>query len=94
MVDRQWVLKIANLARLQLKEEEIEVFQKQLGDILSFIDQLKELDTENVEPYIQKAKATPMREDEPRLSLDREKALMNAPEKDNEFFIVPRVVEV
>ncbi|HID65822.1 MAG TPA: aspartyl/glutamyl-tRNA amidotransferase subunit C, partial [Aquificaceae bacterium] len=43
---------------------------------------------------IQKAKATPMREDEPRLSLDREKALMNAPEKDNEFFIVPRVVEV
>ena len=94
MVDRQWVLKIANLARLQLKEEEIEVFQKQLGDILSFIDQLKELDTENVEPYTQKAKTTPMREDEPRPSLDREKALMNAPEKDGEFFIVPRVVEV
>ena len=94
MVDRQWVLKIANLARLQLKEEEIEVFQEQLGDILSFIDQLKELDTENVEPYTQKAKTTPMRKDEPRPSLDREKALMNAPEKDGEFFIVPRVVEV
>ncbi|RUM30057.1 MAG: Asp-tRNA(Asn)/Glu-tRNA(Gln) amidotransferase GatCAB subunit C [Aquifex sp.] len=94
MVDREWVLKIANLARLELKEEEIEVFQKQLGDILSFIDQLKELDTENVEPYIQTIETTPMRDDEPRPSLDREKALMNAPEKDDGFFIVPRVVEV
>jgi len=94
MVNREWVLKIAGLARLELKEEEIEVFQKQLGDILSFIDRLKELDTENVEPYIQIIETTPMRNDEARPSLDRDKALMNAPEKDNEFFIVPRVVEV
>ncbi|AAC07874.1 Asp-tRNA(Asn)/Glu-tRNA(Gln) amidotransferase subunit GatC [Aquifex aeolicus] len=94
MVDREWVLKIAKLARLELKEEEIEVFQKQLSDILDFIDQLKELDTENVEPYIQEFEETPMREDEPHPSLDREKALMNAPERKDGFFVVPRVVEV
>jgi len=94
MVDREWVLRIAKLARLELKEEEIETFQKQLSDILNFIDQLKELDTENVEPYIQEFKETSMREDEPRPSLDREKALMNAPERKDGFFVVPRVVEV
>jgi len=94
MVDREWVLKIAYLARLKLREEEIELFQKQLGDILSFIDKLKELDTENVEPYIQEFKETPMRDDDPRPSLDREKALMNAPEREDGFFVVPRVVEV
>ncbi len=94
MVDREWVLKIAYLARLKLREEEIELFQKQLGDILAFIDKLKELDTENVEPYIQEFKETPMRDDDLRPSLDREKALMNAPEREDGFFVVPRVVEV
>jgi len=94
MINREWVLKIANLAKLELKEGEIEIFQKQLSDILSFIDQLKKLDTENVEPYIQIIEAISMRDDEPHSSLDREKALMNAPEKDDGFFIVPRVVEV
>jgi len=94
MVDREWVIRIAKLARLELKEEEIEKFQKQLSDILNFVDQLKELDTENVEPYIQEFEETPMREDKPRPSLDREKALMNTPEKKDGFFVVPRIVEV
>lgn len=94
MVDREWVLRIAKLARLELKEEEVEVFQKQLADILKFVDQLKELDTEGVEPYIQEFSETPMRDDIPKPSLSREKALMNAPESDEGFFIVPRVVEV
>jgi len=93
-VDRDWVLKIAKLANLELKEEEVELFQKQLADILNFISQLEELDTEGVEPYIQEFIETPMREDVPKPSLPREKALMNAPEKAEGFFVVPRVVEV
>ncbi|WP_461829276.1 Asp-tRNA(Asn)/Glu-tRNA(Gln) amidotransferase subunit GatC [Aquifex sp.] len=93
-VDRDWVIKIANLAKLELKEEEIELFQKQMADILDFVSQLEELDTEGVEPYIQEFTETPMREDVPKPSLPREKALMNAPEQEDGFFVVPRVVEV
>jgi len=93
-VDRDWVLKIAKLANLELKEEEVELFQKQLADILNFVSQLEELDTKGVEPYIQEFTETPMREDIPKPSLPREKALMNAPEKEEGFFVVHRVVEV
>ncbi|NPA33178.1 MAG: Asp-tRNA(Asn)/Glu-tRNA(Gln) amidotransferase subunit GatC, partial [Aquificae bacterium] len=67
---------------------------RQMGDILNFIDILKELDTSDVEPYIQPFKETPMRDDEVRPSLPREKVLMNAPESEDGFFVVPRVVEV
>jgi len=94
MVDREWVNKIALLARLKLTEEEVELFSKQLGDILSFVEQLSELDTEGVEPYIQKIEETPMREDKPGESLPQEEALKNAPERENGFFVVPRIVEV
>jgi len=94
MVDREWVLKIAHLARLKLTEEEVEVFSRQLGDILSFVQQLEELDTSQVEPYIQKSEETPMREDKPGETLPQEEALLNAPERENGFFVVPRIVEV
>ncbi len=93
-VDRDWVIKIANLSKLELKEEEVECFQKQMADILNFVSQLEELDTEGVKPYIQEFTETPMREDVPKDSLPREKALMNAPEQEDGFFVVPRVVEV
>ncbi|MDQ7083314.1 MAG: Asp-tRNA(Asn)/Glu-tRNA(Gln) amidotransferase subunit GatC [Aquificota bacterium] len=94
MVDREWVERIARLARLKLTEEEVEVFQRQLGDILEFVNQLNELDTEGVEPYIEQSERTPMREDVPGESLSQEEALMNAPESEGGFFVVPRVVEV
>ncbi|RLJ71377.1 aspartyl/glutamyl-tRNA(Asn/Gln) amidotransferase subunit C [Hydrogenivirga caldilitoris] len=94
MVDRGWVQKIALLARLKLTEEEVELFSRQLGDILSFVQQLEELDTSGVEPYLQNIEETPMREDEPKGSLTHEEALKNAPERENGFFVVPRIVEV
>ena len=94
MVDREWVEKIARLARLSLSEEEISLFQRQLGDILHFVEQLSELDTSEVEPYIQKTEATPMREDRAGVSLSQEEALMNAPQREKGFFVVPRIVEV
>lgn len=94
MVDRDWVLRIANLARLKLTDEEVEVFSGQLGDILRFVQQLEELDTSGVEPYIQESEETPMREDKPGETLPQEDALMNAPERENGFFVVPRIVEV
>ncbi len=94
MVDKEWVRKIAHLARLKLTEEEEEIFSKQLGDILKFVEQLNELNVEGVEPFVQEFTETPMRDDEPEESLPQEKALMNAPEKAKGFFVVPRIVDI
>ena len=94
MVDKNWVEKIALLARLKLTEEEVEIFSRQLDDILDFVDQLEDLDTSDTPPYIQNSQGTPMREDEVEDSLPREDALKNAPQREEGFFVVPRIVEV
>lgn len=94
MVDKDWVKRVAHLARLKLSEEEVEVLSRELSDILRFVQQLEELDTSRVEPYIQEVEETPMREDEPGETLPQEEALRNAPERENGFFVVPRIVEV
>ncbi len=94
MVDKNWVEKIALLARLKFTEEEVETFSKQLGDILDFVDQLEDLDTSDTPPYIQNSQGTPMREDKVEDSLPREEALMNAPQKEEGFFVVPKILEV
>jgi aspartyl-tRNA(Asn)/glutamyl-tRNA(Gln) amidotransferase subunit C len=85
---------VAQLARLQLTAEETELFRKQLGDVLKYAAQLKEVDVSQVEAA---AHALPMfnvfREDEPRDCFTPEEALSNAPRQKNNLFIVPKVVE-
>lgn len=82
------------LGRLKLSEEEAEQYTTQLNDILQFVEKLNELDTENVEPT---SHVLPMqnvlREDEVRPSLERDKALANAPEQQDGMFRVPAVFE-
>ncbi len=93
MVDKETVKNVANLAKLKLKEEEIEIFSKQFNDILNFIDKLNELNVENVEPFYEiEIQERVDREDIPKESLMNEEALKNAPESEGSFFIVPRVV--
>lgn len=93
MVDKETVKNVANLAKLKLKEEEIEIFSKQFNDILSFIDKLNELNVENVEPFYEiEIQERVDREDIPKESLSNEEALKNAPESEGGFFVVPRVV--
>jgi aspartyl-tRNA(Asn)/glutamyl-tRNA(Gln) amidotransferase subunit C len=93
MIDRETVLNVAKLSRLELTEKEIELYSKQLGDILDFIEKLNELDTENVPPFYELIdRETPMREDIPEESLPREEALKNAPQQERGFFVVPRVI--
>ncbi|MGC8852448.1 MAG: Asp-tRNA(Asn)/Glu-tRNA(Gln) amidotransferase subunit GatC, partial [Hydrogenobacter sp.] len=70
-----------------------EVLGRQFLDILAFIEQLQEVDTEGIEPY-QYSVCTPLREDIPGECLSQEDALLNAPQKEKGFFVVPRVVEV
>ena len=92
-IRRAEVEKVALLSRLQLSEAELEMMTSQLDQILGYIEQLQELDTEGVEPM---AHAMEMRnvfrQDEPRPSLPREQALANAPAHDDECYKVPAVL--
>ncbi len=93
-LDKQAVEKIAVLARLQLKPDEIERLQTQLTGILDYVEQLNELDTKGVEPTAHvEAKGTPLREDEPHECLPFDEFLKNAPDAKGTAFRVPRIIE-
>ena len=85
---------VAQLARMNLTDEETQLFQKQLGDVLQYAEKLREVDVTHVEAA---AHAIPIfnvfREDEPRDWFTAEEALSNAPRKANNLFIVTKVVE-
>jgi aspartyl-tRNA(Asn)/glutamyl-tRNA(Gln) amidotransferase subunit C len=85
---------VAHLARISLSPEEEQKIGAQLGNILGYIEKLKELDVSQVEPT---AHAVPLvnitRPDEIRPSLPTEEALRNAPAKANGLFLVPKIVE-
>jgi aspartyl-tRNA(Asn)/glutamyl-tRNA(Gln) amidotransferase subunit C len=85
---------VARLARLNLTEEETQLFEKQLGDVLEYAAKLAAVDVSHVEAA---AHAIPIfnvfREDEPRDWFTAEEALSNAPHKANQLFIVTKVVE-
>lgn len=85
---------IAKLARLNLSEKEIQIFQPQLQSILGYVDKLAQLDLEGIEPT---AYATPVfntiREDQAKPGLSREAFLQNAPEQSNDQIKVPKVIE-
>jgi len=93
-IDRELVRKVAKLSRLELTEAEIEEFTGQLGAILEYMDKMNELDTTNVEPL---AHCLPisnvLREDIVKESLGTEKTLANAPERDGDFFKVPKILD-
>ena len=85
---------VASLARLNLTESEAEVFQKQLNDVLRYVEKLGQADVTDVEPA---AHLLPVfnvfRDDAPCEWFTAEQALSNAPRKANGLFIVPKVVE-
>lgn len=90
---KEEVLKVAHLARLEFKEDEIERFRGDLNNILKFIEKLQEVDTEGVEPLYQVNNLeNRLRADVIKESLPREKAILNAPQKEDGMFIVPKVV--
>jgi aspartyl-tRNA(Asn)/glutamyl-tRNA(Gln) amidotransferase subunit C len=92
-LSRADVEKVALLSRLQLSDDELESMTEHLGKILSYIDQLSELDTDAVEPMAHALEiSNAFRDDEVRPSLPRESALGNAPNADDECFRVPAVL--
>lgn len=84
---------IAELARLKFSNEELENFTSQLNQILEYVEKLNELNTDNVEPLSHPVEGVnAFRADELKPSINREEALKNAPDSDNEFFKVPKVI--
>ena len=85
---------VARLARINLTEAEAKLFQKQLDDVLKYVEKLRQADVSHVEAA---AHALPLfnvfREDAPRDWFTAEQALSNAPRRANGLFIVPKVVE-
>jgi len=95
-IDRAQVRHVARLARLALSEEEEERFAAQLGQVLEYVERLQAVDVAGVEPLSfagDAAASLPLREDEPRPSLPRDKVLAQAPAHNGEAFLVPRILE-
>jgi aspartyl-tRNA(Asn)/glutamyl-tRNA(Gln) amidotransferase subunit C len=93
-IDSKLVRHVAHLARLELNEQELAQFTKQLASILEYMEKLQNLDTATVEPT---SHAMPLknvfREDEVKPSLPVKDVLKNAPAKEGNFFKVPKVIE-
>ena len=90
---REEVLHVAELARLSLEPAEVDLFTRQLNDILAYVAKLQELDTTDVTPM---AHVIPVfnafREDEVKPGLDRDQALKNAPAREEGNLVVPRII--
>jgi len=94
MISRAEVQHVARLARLHLTDDELERMREQLDAILAYIDKLRQLDVEGVEPT---SHAVPlvdvMRDDALAPCLTQDEALANAPDRADVFFRVPRIIE-
>lgn len=83
---------VAKLARLELSEDEKELYTKQLGDVLKYVDQMNEVDTSNVKPMTQVVDfVNVMREDEVVCEITKAELMANAPDEEAGFFKVPKI---
>ncbi len=93
MIDREQVHKVAHLARLELTTAEEEQFTTQLSSILDYFEQLSELDTNDVEPTTRAIEVSNItRQDALQPWSEREEILDCAPERDGDFFRVPKII--
>jgi aspartyl-tRNA(Asn)/glutamyl-tRNA(Gln) amidotransferase subunit C len=89
-IDRDQLLHVAHLARLELRDDELERLGAQLSDILEAVSKVSELDLSGVPPTSHPLDVVNVwAEDEPRPCLSAEEALANAPQRDGDFFKVP-----
>jgi aspartyl-tRNA(Asn)/glutamyl-tRNA(Gln) amidotransferase subunit C len=93
-IDETQVRKVAKLSRLELTEAEVQEFTGQLSAILDYVEKMNELNTDGIEPL---AHCLPVsnvfREDCVTESLGTEKTLANAPQRDGDFFKVPKILD-
>lgn len=93
-IDKNTVDKIAHLARLEFENEAKEEMVNDMNRMLSFVDKLNEVNTDNVEPLIYMThEQNVSREDVVKDTVSHKDALLNAPKKDSDYFKAPKVVE-
>lgn len=93
-ISEDTVLKVANLAKLEVSNEEAGTFATQLDKIIEMVEKLNELDTQNVEPTSHAIDVSNvLREDVAKPGLKREKVLRNAPDTQDGMFKVPTIIE-
>lgn len=93
-VSKEDVLYVANLAKLQLNDEEVSMYQKDLNKILEYMEQLNAIDTAAVAPLNHvMGETAELRKDVAKPPLSHEAALSNAPDADSDYFRVPKVIE-
>ncbi len=93
-VDENTVNKLADLSKLEFDEGAKKEIIEDLNKILSFVDKLNELDTDNVEPLIYMTEETNiLRKDKVVQKITQAQALINAPEKDSDYILVPKVLD-
>ncbi len=93
-IDKETLLKIAHLARLEFDEKDAEKMMQDMTNMVNFVEKLNEVDTTGVEPLTTMShEINALREDEVKSHLPHDEALKNAPKKDADFFRVPKVLE-
>ena len=93
-LDKAAVAKVANLARIKIEEKDLEPMAAELNNILGWVEQLGEVDTENVEPMTSVAEMSlRWRADEVTDGGYVEDVVANAPSREDGFFAVPKVIE-
>ena len=93
-IDKNQVKKVAKLSRISLDDSKLESLSKDLDSILHFVEQLNKLDTKKIEPLTSIVdKTLEHRNDKINDGNIKDQILKNSPDKNEEFFIVPKVVE-
>ena len=93
-IDNQTVRKVSKLAKIRINEQEETKLIVELNNILGWVDELKKVDTEKIEPMLSVFnESMVMRKDEVSSEISDELVLKNAPESKSGFFVVPKVVE-
>lgn len=93
-ISKEEVKHVAYLSRLEFGEKDIEDFTRKFASVLDYVEKLKEIDTEGVEAtYHVNSTKNVMRDDMVGESMDRDKVLENAPDKENGYFKLPNMIE-
>ncbi|MCC5924087.1 MAG: Asp-tRNA(Asn)/Glu-tRNA(Gln) amidotransferase subunit GatC [Crocinitomicaceae bacterium] len=93
IIDEELLDHIAHLSRLSFEGEERENIKKDLSNIISFMEELGKIDTTTIEPLVfMTEEINVFREDDAKVTIDHDTALINAPKKDSDYFRIPKVL--
>lgn len=93
-INKATLQKIGHLARLEIDEKDVPKMVEDMSKMISFVEKLNEVDTEGVEPLTTMShEINSLRDDEVKDQLTKQEVLKNAPQKDANFFRVPKVLE-